>query len=174
MVYFSKRRIVGVTLIELLFVSGMFVAVLTMFLMLMSRTMNSQKQLDTVSSAATSLEVARLRLSELFRRSRLDAPIDFSAPAASVSVTLFQTRPDGSIIIDSTGQPVLGNSVDVGLDSTGNLTYLDGSAQKLLAALSPNATFEVERISSARVRVRLEVDGHQQKRRSLVFEAAFP
>ena len=186
MVYFLTRRIAspgrGVTLIELLFVCGFFGMVLTMFLVLMGRTVNSQKQMDQVTTAATVLEVGRLKLTELLGRSRVVAP-DFvvavpptlpPGPSITLTLTLFAVDTSGEPILDALGQPQLGNTVDVVLDANKNLVYRDGAQSHLLAPLGGNAIFEVERISLSRVRVKLEVDGHEKTRRSLVFEAATP
>ena len=186
MVHFLTRRIEafhrGVTLIELLFVCGFFAMVLTMFLVLMGRTVTSQKQLDQVTTAAVNLEVGRLKLTELLGRSRLVAPVFAPAvpptpgPGTSnrLTLTLFAVDTTGDPLLDALGQPQLGNTVDVELDADNNLVYTDGAQNHLLAPLGGNALFEVERLSLSRIRVRLEVDGHEKTRRSLVFEAAAP
>ena len=153
--------------------------VLTMFLVLMSRTVNSQKQLDRVTTAATVLEVGRLKLTELLGRSRLVAPAFVVAippalppgPSNTLTLTLFAVDTSGEPILDALGQPQLGNTVDVTLDADKNLAYTDGAQSHLLAPLGGNAAFEVERVSLSRVRVKLEVDGNENTRRSLVFEA---
>ena len=80
----------GVTLLELMFVCGLFLVVLTVLTMSLRQTAMSQNQLDKGSEAMVNLELSRLKLSGLLRRSELGGPLEFDTPVSELTLRLYE------------------------------------------------------------------------------------
>lgn len=162
----------GVTLVELLFVCGLFVLVLTVLAASLKQTVASHKQLDAGSDALIGLELSRLRISDLLRKSQMATAIEPGVASGEVPLTLFQTESSGRPLLDAQGMPLPGDNVTLRLEGE-NLVLRGDTSHSLLSRLGPGAGFEATRITENRFRFKLTVDNKLEEPRELVFEAGF-
>ena len=161
----------GVTLLELMFVCGLFLVVLTVLTMSLRQTAMSQNQLDKGAEAMVNLELSRLKLSGLLRRSRLGGPLEFDTPVSELTLQLYEMN-DGRPRLNAQGEPISGEMGTLVLEQ-GNLVVTGMSEPYLVSRLGEGAGFEVSRISESRLRFRLQASDGQEKAREMVFEAGF-
>lgn len=162
----------GVTLLELMFVGAFFLVVLTVLTLCLRQTLASQRQIDHASEAMVRLELSRLKLSGLLRRSFLDQTMELNSPASSLNLRLFQPGTNGPAL-DSLGEPLPGESGTLLLDPTGNLVLQGLSNPQLVSTLGQGSSFSVTRLSESRFRFRLEAQDAKLAAREMVFEAGF-
>ena len=170
MVRLSTR---GVTLIELMFVCGLFAIVLTILAVSLRQTVASQKQLDQGAGVLVSLELTRLKLSALLRRSELGDSMDFGTPSDRLTLRLHEMDSPGKPKLDALGAPIQGGLAVVMMEDEGRLVLREAAAATLVSRLGEDATFEVTRISENRFRFRLTADDGLGEPRELVFLSGF-
>ena len=161
----------GVTLLELMFVCGLFLIVLTVLAMSLRQTAMSQQQLGKGSEAMVNLELSRLKLSGLLRRSQLGGPLDLDTPVSELTLRLYEMN-DGRPRLNAQGEPVPGEVGTLVLQQ-GNLVITGISEPYLVSHLGEGAGFEAVRISESRFRFRLQAADGQKEAREMVFEAGF-
>lgn len=161
----------GVTLLELMFVCGLFLVVLTVLTMSLRQTAMSQNQLDKGSEAMVNLELSRLKLSGLLRRSELGGPLEYHTPVSELTLRLYEMN-DGRPGLNAQGEPMLGEVGTLVLEE-GNLLVTGMSEPYLVSRLGEGAKLEITRISESRFRFRLQASDGQKEPREMVFEAGF-
>jgi hypothetical protein len=163
----------GVTLVELMFVCGLFALVLTVLAASLRQTAASQKQLDRGSEVLVTMELTRLKIGELLRRSELGAPMPYDTPANQLTVNPFRMEPSGGPQLNARGLPVVGPSATLALEGEGNLVLRGGGTQTLISRLGRDATFQVTRVSESRFLFRLTADDGMKEPREFVFISGF-
>ena len=174
MVRLSAR---GVTLVELMFVCGLFALVLTVLAASLRQTVASHKQLDEGSEALVSLELTRLKVSNLLNRSELMGPVEVGVTDTQLPLRLYEVKASGQPVLDAQGMPVVGETAILALEGDGKLVLRGETTQAMLARLGKGATFEVTRVSESRIRFRVTagyapVEGMKESR-ELVFVTGF-
>jgi hypothetical protein len=174
MVRLSAR---GVTLVELMFVCGMFAVVLTVLAMSLRQTVASHKQLDEGSEVLVSLELTRLKVSNLLVRSELMGPVEVGVPDSQLPLRLFELKASGQPMLDAQGIPVVGEAATLAIEEDGKLVVRGETTQSLLARLGEGATFEATRVSESRILFRVTAgyspEVGMKQSRELVFVAGF-